>query len=98
MPPVIWSPNALQGVQRAYRFLAEKDMGAAKTMAALLFKQAEILENFPNSGRPARDLEPEHRELIIPFGSSGYVLLYHFDENRAAVTVMAVRHQKEIGY
>jgi len=98
MPPVIWTPNALRGVRRVYRFLAEKDMDAAKTMAALLFKQAEILENFPNSGRPATDLEPEHRELLIPFGSSGYVLLYRFDEDRAAVTVMAVRHQKEIGY
>jgi toxin ParE1/3/4 len=98
MPRVIWSPYALFGVQRAYRFLVEKDKDAANAMAALLFKHADVLEKFPNAGRPAADLNPEHRELIIPFGACGYVLLYHFDEDRTTVTVLAVRHQKEIGY
>ena len=98
MPPVIWSPRALFGVQRAYRFLAEKYQATANAMAMLLFKHAEILEKFSSSGRPATDLDPEHRELIIPFGASGYVLLYHFDKDRAAVTVLAVRHQREVGY
>lgn len=44
-------------------------------------KQAELLERFPQAGRPAEDLEPEHRELLIPFGGAGYVLLYHFAES-----------------
>lgn len=99
MPPVvIWSPRAIECIKRLYNFLAEKNIDAAKAAAALLFKQAEILEAFPNAGRPAEDLEPEHREILIPFGAAGYVLLYHFDEDRAAVTVLAVRHQKEVGY
>lgn len=99
MPPVvIWSPRAIECIKRLYNFLAEKNIDAAKSAAALLFKQAEILEAFPNVGRPAEDLEPEHREILIPFGAAGYVLLYHFDEDRAAVTVLAVRHQKEVGY
>lgn len=99
MPPVvIWSPRAIECIKRLYNFLAEKNIDAAKAAAALLFKQAEILEAFPNVGRPAEDLEPEHREILIPFGAAGYVLLYHFDEDRAAVTVLAVRHQKEVGY
>ena len=99
MPPVvIWSPRAIECVKHLYNFLAEKNMDAAKAAAALLFKQAELLEAFPNVGRPAEDLDPEHREILIPFGAAGYVLLYHFDEDRAAVTVLAVRHQKEAGY
>ena len=99
MPPVvIWSPRAIECVKHLYNFLAEKNIDAAKAAAALLFKQAEILEAFPNVGRPAEDLDPEHREILIPFGAAGYVLLYHFDEDRAAVTVLAVRHQKEAGY
>lgn len=53
---------------------------------------------FPNAGPPAADMEPEHRELLIPFGVAGYVLLYRFDADSAAVTVLAVRHQKEAGY
>jgi len=93
-----WSPDAIQGIQRAYRFLAGKDQDAANAAADALRKQAAILKQFPNAGRPAEDLEPEHRELLIPFGASGYVLLYHFDENKAAVIILAVRHQKEVGY
>lgn len=95
---VIWSPRAIACIQRLYRFLAEKNLDAAKAAAALILKQAEILEAFPNAGRPSEDLEPEQRELLIHFGSAGYVLLYHFDEDRAAVTVLSIRHQKEVGY
>jgi toxin ParE1/3/4 len=93
---VIWSPHAMECVERLYDFLAERNIDAAKTAAALLFKQAELLETFPSIGRPAEDLNPEHRELFLPFGATGYVLLYHFDEDRTAVTILAVRHQKEI--
>ena len=95
---VVWSPRSLECVQRLYNFLAEKDTDAAKAAAALILKQAELLENFPQAGRPADDLEPEHRELLIPFGGAGYVLLYRFDEEGTAVTVLAVRHQKEVEY
>jgi toxin ParE1/3/4 len=59
-------------------------------------QQAEILETYPEAGRPAGDLEPEHRERIVPFGASGYVLLYEIIDN--TVVVLAVRHQKEVGY
>jgi toxin ParE1/3/4 len=93
-----WSPNALFGVQRAYRFLVGKDRNAAKAAADTIRKQAAILKQFPNAGRPADDLEPEHRELLIPFGAAGYVLLYRFDEDKAVVTILAIRHQKEVGY
>jgi toxin ParE1/3/4 len=95
---VIWSPRSIEGIERLYNFPAEKNIGAAKAAAALILKQAELLEIFPNAGRPAEDLDPEHRELFIPFGAAGYVLLYRFDADRAAVTVLAVRRQKEIGY
>lgn len=93
---VTWLPQAIQGVQRAYRFLAEKDIEAAKAAAGIILQQAHILEKFPNAGRPADDLDPEHRELLVPFGASGYVLVYEVTGNN--VTVLAVKHQKEVGY
>ena len=99
MPPVvIWSPHAVACVRRLYDFLAEKSPDAARAAAASLLRQAELLEHFRNAGRPAADLEPEHRELPVPFGGAGYVLLYHFDATTEAVTILAVRHQKEVGY
>jgi toxin ParE1/3/4 len=92
----VWSPDALLGVQRAYRFLAEKDRDAAKAAAGTIRKHAAILKKFPGAGRPVDDLDPEHRELLIPFGASGYVMVYevHVDH----LLVLAARHQKEAGY
>lgn len=99
MPHIVsWSPRAVSGVQKAYRFLAEKDADAAKAAAQIILQQANILEAFPNAGRPADDLEPEHRELLVPFGATGYVLLYRVNPGNASVTVLSVRHQKEVGY
>jgi plasmid stabilization system protein ParE len=93
---VVWSPKAIEDVERAYQFLASKSIEAAKAMAAGILQKAEILENSPEAGRPANDLEAEHRELIVPFGASGYVLLYEvYNEN---VIVLALKHQKEAGY
>jgi plasmid stabilization system protein ParE len=93
---VIWSPQAIEDIQQAYRFLASKNLDTAQAVAKILFQQAEILEAYPEVGRPADDLEPEHRERIVSFGASGYVLLYEIINN--TVIVLAVRHQKEVGY
>ena len=93
---LLWTPNALQGVRKAYRFLAEKDQDAARAAAGAIRRQAAILRKFPNAGRPADDLDPEHRELLIPFGASGFVLIYEILGD--TVLVLAVRHQKEAGY
>ena len=67
---LVWTPAALRGVHRAYRFLFEKDKDAAGAAIAAIRKQVAILKKFPNAGRPADDLDPEHRELLIPFGAS----------------------------
>lgn len=48
-------------------------------------------------GRPSPE-QPELRELVVSFGDSGYVALYHHDPDADAVYVLAVRHQKEAGY
>ena len=58
--------------------------------------QFVLLETEPEIGRPFDDL-PELRELIIPFGDSGYVALYHHEVKSGSVYVLAFRHQKEAG-
>lgn len=93
---LVWSSGALLGIQRAYRFLVEKDRDAAKAAAGAIRKQAAILKKYPQAGRPTDDLDPEHRELVVPFGASGYVLVYEVHADQ--ILVLAVRHQKESGY
>lgn len=97
MPYLVqWSENALEGLQRVYVFLAEKNEEAAVAAFKTIRQAALLLENFPEAGRPADDLEPEHRELLIPFGGSGYVALYEMRGN--GILILALKHQKETGY
>lgn len=55
-----------------------------------------MLEQQPSLGRPVEDLADEFREWVIDFGDSGYVVRYRFDSE--AVIIVAIRHQKEVGF
>ncbi|TCJ20158.1 type II toxin-antitoxin system RelE/ParE family toxin [Parasulfuritortus cantonensis] len=94
MPRLIWSPAALLDVQRLYRFLASKNPDAARRAINAIRRSIRNVAGQPGIGRPAEGMEPEYREWPIDFGDSGYLALYRYDGN----TVVAVRHQKEIGY
>lgn len=93
---VEWLEPAIIGLERIYLFLAEKNEDAARAAIKAIRDKAVLLENYPNAGRPAEDLEPEQRELLVPFGVSGYVILYRIEKN--IVYILAVRHQREVGY
>jgi plasmid stabilization system protein ParE len=55
------------------------------------------LERSPFSYRKAAAGSPFLRELVIPFGSSGYVALFDIEDEKH-VTILAVRHQREDDY
>lgn len=96
MPRLIWTASAVQGLGKIHRFLAEKDTHAAAKALDAIRKGANVLRQYPQAGRPADDLEPEHRELLIPFGAAGYVIFY--ETLHDTVCILAVKHQKEAGY
>jgi plasmid stabilization system protein ParE len=96
MPRLIWSPPALRDVQRLYRFLAEKNIEAARRMVKSIREAVKVIAHQPGVGRPVEDMEPEYREWLIDFGDSGYVALYRYDGQTAVL--LAVRHQREAGY
>ena len=83
-------------MQRLYRFLASKNVDAARRAVQTIRAGVTTLEQQPRAGRPIENMEPEFREWLIEFGSSGYAVLYHFEGETAAI--LAVRHQKEAGY
>jgi len=96
MSRLIWSQPALLDVQRLYRFLALKNLDAAKRAVKAIRQGVQVLGQQPGVGRPIEDMPDEFREWIIDFGESGYVARYHIDSD--TVTILAVRHQKEVGY
>ena len=56
-----------------------------------------MLRASPFSCRKALPDNTFVRELIIPFGSAGYVALFEID-SKSDVTILAVRHQREEDY
>lgn len=96
MPQVKFAPSALSDLERLRDFLRSKNPAAAKRAATAIKKAIRRLEQHPQMGRPADDMDAEYRELIIDFGDSGYIALYRFEGD--LVTVLALRHQKESGY
>lgn len=91
-----------EDVARLFDFL----LGRAETIEDLHLAQAAIeairstavnqLAVTPYSFRKAAT-SPTRRELIIPFGATGYVALYEI-ASPASVVVLAVRHQHEEDY
>lgn len=96
MPRLIWSEPALINVQRLYRFLAEKNIAAAKRALKAIREGVKILTQHPQVGRMVDELDEAFRDWPVDFGDSGYVVRYRFDGEQ--VTILAVRHQKEAGF
>ncbi|MEK7435584.1 MAG: type II toxin-antitoxin system RelE/ParE family toxin [Pseudomonadota bacterium] len=96
---VRFTPEAEADLLRLFDFLLEQDVAAAETARAAIAKAIELLDVFPFTCRKSLggDGNPFLRELIIPFGASGYVALFEI-ENGDTVTVLAVRHQREEDY
>ena len=79
-----------------YTFAAEYDQAADRALE-MLGKTWEMLEEFPLSCRKTEGSDPFLREVIIPFGASGYIALFEI-EGDDLVTVLAERHQLEDDY
>jgi len=95
MPHLRISPRAQFDLLRLYRFLANKSPATGSQAIDAIEAALIPLTHMPKIGRPVTD---GLRELIIDFGSSGYLALYDFDELADEVLVLAVRHQREKDY
>ena len=94
---VRFTPDAEADLLRLYEFLLESDIRAAGDALEAIRRAFDLLRVSPYSCRKAARDNPFLRELIIPFGSAGYVALYHI-EPRNVITILAIRHQREDDY
>jgi len=94
---VRFTPDAEADLLRLYDFLLEKDLAAAERALEAIRAGIEMLGLSPFSCRKAVADNPFLRELVIPFGSAGYVALFEI-EGPSTVTLLAVRHQREDDY
>lgn len=95
MAQIVYSENALANLERAFAFLVEHEPTAAATAVTLVQQPVEMLADHPLIGRR---IVGELRELVISFGSTGYVALYRFVPERDLIRILALRHQRELDY
>lgn len=94
---VRYTRGAREDLRRLFEFLLEKDVQSARRARDAIVKAADFLRDFPFTCRKADERNPFLRELLIPFGSTGYVALFEIEDS-STVTIMAVRHQREDDY
>ncbi|MGU7784712.1 type II toxin-antitoxin system RelE/ParE family toxin [Burkholderia sp. PU8-34] len=94
---VRYTRMAREDMVRLYRFLLDRDAQAAARALEAIEQGVSVLRTFPFSCRKADVANPFLREMIIPFGAQGYVMLFEI-ESAEQVTVLAVRHQREDDY
>lgn len=95
MAEVIVSKRADADLDRLVKFLGNEEPVAALETYDLLLGGLEILRDYPSIGRP---VDSVLRELVISRGNTGYLALYEYDERSDQVIVLALRHQRELGY
>ena len=78
-------------------FMLQKDIEAAKRAREALASAFSFLQIFPFTCRKVSPDSPFLREMVIPFGSTGYVALFEIEEDKM-VTILAIRHQREEDY
>jgi plasmid stabilization system protein ParE len=93
---IIGTPPALHDLARVHAFLAPKNRAAARRAVRAIRRGVRALATNPEMGRHADGMAPQFRERFIQFGSGGYLVLYHYDGDLAAI--LAVRYNKEAGY
>jgi plasmid stabilization system protein ParE len=98
---VRYSASAREDLKRLYACLLDRsttieELDLAERAIDTIETSIESLRYSPFIYRKA-GRSPFLRELLIPFGQSGYVALFEIDD-AASVTVLALRHQLEDDY
>jgi plasmid stabilization system protein ParE len=98
---VRYSARARDDLGRLYQFLLDRantieDLELAERALGVIVDAVDGLGRSPFTYRKAGS-SPFLRELLIPFGNSGYVALFEI-EDASMVTLLAVRHQLEDDY
>lgn len=75
----------------------ETDWAVAGRALQAIRNAVRSLELSPFSYRKVVPGNPFLRELVIPFGASGYVALCEIDDDKT-VSILAERHQREDDY
>jgi plasmid stabilization system protein ParE len=96
MPRINPTRLALLDLERLRLFLHEKNLEASERAAKILRDGINKIAAYPEGYKPVQDM-PFHRDAVIGFGSSGYIVRYHYKPG-GDIIILRIRHQKENHY
>ena len=95
MATVEITQRALADLERLFDFIAAENPRKARQQILSVRRALELLADHPLLGRSA---EEGRRELILSRGRYGYIAKYRWLPAEDTVLILAVRHQREVGY
>lgn len=90
---ILFSPAALEDIERLRTFLDEVNPDAAKRALALIWRAIDRLPALPTLGKPTDDANI--RQIIVRFGSSGYVVRYVVVPETGDILITRLWHGRE---
>ena len=96
MPHIIYTPKALDDLIRLANFLKTRSPEAAKRAIAAIKSDIEKAQIYPQRFRPVPEM-PHYREIVIDFGSYGYVVRFRHEAG-GDLYVVRIKHQREDGF
>jgi plasmid stabilization system protein ParE len=89
-------PESPLDLLKLHDFIALKSTRAAAHAIQTIRKSLQTLRTAPKAGISIPWLPEGYREWYIPFGKSGYVVLYRY--LGAEVVIQTIRHGREAGF
>jgi plasmid stabilization system protein ParE len=92
---VVYAGRALDHLEQAFEFIRRENPSDSNGSDHVIASAAMLIAEHPLAGpRVHGDI----RELVISYGATGLVALYRFLPLQQEVRILAVRHQRELGY
>ena len=90
---ILLSPDAVEDVERLRSFLDQKNPDAARRALAAIWKAIDRLEELPGLGMPTENAEI--RQIVVRFGSSGYIVRYAAPPEGENILITRIWHGRE---
>ena len=90
---ILLSPAAVLDIERLRSFLGQTNSEASRRALALIWTTLEKLQEFPAFGMATEDADI--RQIVIRFGSSGYIVRYSVLNGNRDLVVTRIWHGRE---
>jgi len=94
---IVFDVGALDDLENIFEFVAQQNPAMVLNHVEVVRSAVAILDAHPEIGQ-LTDRDSTLRELVISHGKTGYIALYEYAPIEMIVRVVAIRHQREVGY